>query len=112
MRHMESDRRRWDGRYADAQQPEPRAPEAIDGNSRIQALVPSVGPALDGGYYLIRVDSVEPPALRPLVEIRQQVIADWQAEERQQRAQQAAQDAVEASKASTVRHIIELQVVR
>ena len=52
----------------------------------------------DGGYYLIRVDSVEPPTLRPLVEIRQQVIADWQAEERQQRAAQAAQDAIEAAK--------------
>ncbi len=52
----------------------------------------------DGGYYMIRVDSVEPPALRPLVEIRQQVISDWQAEERQQRAEQAAQDAVEAAK--------------
>lgn len=52
----------------------------------------------DGGYYMIRVDSVEPPTLRPLVEIRQQVIADWQAEERQERAAQAAQDAVEAAK--------------
>ena len=31
----------------------------------------------DGGYYMIRVDSVEPPALRPLVEIRQQVISPW-----------------------------------
>lgn len=52
----------------------------------------------DGGYYMIRVDSVEAPALRPLVEIRQRVIADWQAEERRQRAEQAAQDAIEASK--------------
>ncbi len=52
----------------------------------------------DGGYYMIRVDSVEPPALRQLVEIRQQVIADWQAEERRRRAEKAAQDAVEAAK--------------
>lgn len=52
----------------------------------------------DGGYYMIRVDSVEPPTLRPLVEIRQQVIADWQAEERRRRAEKAAQDAIEAAK--------------
>lgn len=52
----------------------------------------------EGGYYLIRVDSVEPPTLRPLIEIRQQVVADWQTEERLRRAGNAAQEAVEAAK--------------
>ncbi len=50
----------------------------------------------DGGYYMIRVDSVTPSAVRPLEEIRRQVIEDWQEEERFRRAEQAAQEAVQS----------------
>ncbi|MDB5394349.1 MAG: peptidylprolyl isomerase [Rhodospirillales bacterium] len=38
-----------------------------------------------GGYFAIRLDSVTPPALRPLADVRAQIVADWTKE------QQAAQ---------------------
>lgn len=37
----------------------------------------------EGGYFILRVDGVIPPAPRPLAEIRDQVVADWMAEERE-----------------------------
>ena len=36
----------------------------------------------EGGYFILRVDGVIPPAPRPLEEIRDQVIADWIADRR------------------------------
>ena len=36
----------------------------------------------EGGYFILRVDGVIPPAPRPLEEIRNQVIADWTADQR------------------------------
>ncbi len=35
-----------------------------------------------GGYFVLRVDGVSPAAPRPLEDIRDQVVADWKAEER------------------------------
>ncbi|MGP1253390.1 MAG: peptidyl-prolyl cis-trans isomerase [Kiloniellales bacterium] len=37
----------------------------------------------EGGYFILRVDGVLPPAPRPLAEIRDQVVADWRSEERE-----------------------------
>lgn len=36
----------------------------------------------DGGYALLRLDEIRPAATRPLAEVRDQVLADWQAAER------------------------------
>jgi peptidyl-prolyl cis-trans isomerase D len=36
----------------------------------------------DGGYFAVRLDGVTPPALRPLAEIRADVVAGWIAEQR------------------------------
>jgi peptidyl-prolyl cis-trans isomerase D len=39
-----------------------------------------------GGYFVVRVDQVTPPALRPLDQVKDKVLADWQAEQRDQAA--------------------------
>lgn len=44
----------------------------------------------DGGYFIVRVDDVTPPKLRPLDEVRPQVIAAWAAEQRAGRAAEQA----------------------
>lgn len=46
----------------------------------------------EGASFLARVDAITPPALRPLEEVRDQVIAAWQAEEREKRATTKAED--------------------
>jgi peptidyl-prolyl cis-trans isomerase D len=40
-----------------------------------------------GGYFAVRLDAITPPALRPLADVRDQVIADWT---KQQQAAAAA----------------------
>jgi len=45
-----------------------------------------------GGYYAIRLDSITPPTLRPLAEVRPQIVAGWTQE---QQAAQIAKRAVE-----------------
>ena len=44
---MKPDGLRWDDKYAKAQQPDPRMPEAIDGHEELLALIPSDGLAVD-----------------------------------------------------------------
>ncbi|MGB7271169.1 MAG: SurA N-terminal domain-containing protein [Albidovulum sp.] len=39
----------------------------------------------DGGVFALQLDAIDPPALRPLDEVREQVIADWTADETQKR---------------------------
>ncbi|HEX4508072.1 MAG TPA: peptidyl-prolyl cis-trans isomerase, partial [Alphaproteobacteria bacterium] len=45
----------------------------------------------NGGYYAVRVDSITPPALRPLADVRAQIVTEWTKE------QQAAQVAKRAA---------------
>ena len=45
----------------------------------------------NGGYYAVRVDNVTPPALRPLADVRAQIVTEWTKE------QQAAQIAKRAA---------------
>lgn len=40
----------------------------------------------DGGYYVLRVDGVTPEKARPFEDVRDQVLANWQAQNRQTRA--------------------------
>ena len=50
-----------------------------------------------GGYYAVRLDGVTPPALRPLADVRAQIVTDWTKE--QQAAQIAKRAAELAGKA-------------
>ena len=43
-----------------------------------------------GGYFIVRVDGVTPTSVRPLESIRDQVIADWKASERDRTARERA----------------------
>jgi peptidyl-prolyl cis-trans isomerase D len=45
-----------------------------------------------GGYYSVRLDSVTPPALRPLADIRAQIVADWTREQQAAQIAKRAQD--------------------
>src|SRR5262249_57063934 len=51
--------------------------------------------APDGGFVILHVDGIRPAATRPLDEVRDKVIADWQAVERQKAVGAKAQKIVE-----------------
>jgi peptidyl-prolyl cis-trans isomerase D len=46
----------------------------------------------NGGYYALRVDKITPAATRPLDQVRERVLADWQASKRREAAAAKAQD--------------------
>lgn len=46
----------------------------------------------DHGYYVVRVDDVTPAAPRPFAEVRDQVVAQWQANQRRKQAEELAQE--------------------
>jgi peptidyl-prolyl cis-trans isomerase D len=49
-----------------------------------------VGETPDGGYFVVRVDRIEPATTKPLTEIRDRLAAAWAVAERRQRARQQA----------------------
>ena len=49
----------------------------------------------EGGYAILRVNSVQPPALRPLEDVRAQVVADWEAAQRADAAAKQAEAVAE-----------------
>ncbi len=51
------------------------------------------------GYFILRVDRVTPPALRPLEQVKDEVLADWQSDERDKMASEKAKQALERLKA-------------
>ena len=51
--------------------------------------------APDGGFAILHVDGIRPAATRPLAEVRDKVISDWQAAERQKAVGAKAQKIVE-----------------
>jgi peptidyl-prolyl cis-trans isomerase D len=53
----------------------------------------------NGGYFILRVDKVTPPTLRPLDEVRDQVAAAWKARQRQEKTQERAAKMLERAKA-------------
>lgn len=55
----------------------------------------SLGQTADGSYYILRVDEIIPSALRPLSEVRDEIVADWQAQKRREAAQNRALAIVE-----------------
>ncbi len=52
----------------------------------------------EGSFFILRVDQVTPTALRPLEDIRQQVVADWQAAARKGKAEEMATKIIEQAK--------------
>jgi peptidyl-prolyl cis-trans isomerase D len=59
----------------------------------------------EGGYFLVRVDSVTSPALRPLEQVRGQVVEAWRAERRAEAAQKRAEALAEKARQSDVKAI-------
>ncbi|MGP1395802.1 MAG: SurA N-terminal domain-containing protein [Inquilinaceae bacterium] len=49
----------------------------------------------EGGFYAVRLDSILPPAVRPLAEVRDEVEAVWLDERRQERVRNLADEAAE-----------------
>ncbi len=49
----------------------------------------------DDGYFVLRVDAVTPPALRPLADVRDQVAELWRARQRAEAAEQAGRQLIE-----------------
>jgi peptidyl-prolyl cis-trans isomerase D len=45
-----------------------------------------------GGYFVLKVDEIVPPRLKPVDEVRPQLIESWQAEQRHELAQKRAQE--------------------
>lgn len=55
---------------------------------------------IDGdGYFLVRVDQVTPPQPKPLLEVKNEVLAAWQAERRHENAKERAEKLAEQLKA-------------
>lgn len=46
---------------------------------------PTLGQLDDGGVFALRLDKIDPPALRPLEEVREDAVAGWQREETRRR---------------------------
>ncbi|MFO1067262.1 MAG: SurA N-terminal domain-containing protein [Geminicoccaceae bacterium] len=57
-----------------------------------QNEVPSLGETPDGGYFMVRVDAIQPAATRPLEEVRSELAAAWQQDERQKAADAKAKE--------------------
>lgn len=53
----------------------------------------------NGGYFIVRVDKVNPPTLRPLDEVRAQVATAWKERQRDDAARQRAEKLIERAKA-------------
>jgi peptidyl-prolyl cis-trans isomerase D len=58
--------------------------------------VSNVSETTDGGFYVVRVDKVTPSAVRPLAEVRDQVLSAWQQDQRIQRVTKTAKEIVDA----------------
>ncbi|HXP73699.1 MAG TPA: peptidyl-prolyl cis-trans isomerase [Stellaceae bacterium] len=58
--------------------------------------VSNVAETQDGGFYVVRVDKVTPSVVRPLAEVRDQVLAAWQQQQRIDRITKTAKEIVDA----------------
>lgn len=65
-----------------------------------QGEVSTIQDTPDGGFFVLRVDKIIPPAVRPLDEVRAKAIAAWKAHELQVRAQKEATAIRDSAKAS------------
>jgi peptidyl-prolyl cis-trans isomerase D len=63
-----------------------------------QGEVSTIEETRDGGFFVLRVDKIVPPAVRPLDEVRSQAIAAWKARELRDRARKEATALRDAAK--------------
>ena len=83
------------GKDADGKRPDglPAAPEflkiAFDTPAGEQSLLEETEA---GGYFVLKVDEITPPRVKPVDEVRPQVVAAWQAEQRHELARKRAED--------------------
>jgi peptidyl-prolyl cis-trans isomerase D len=54
-----------------------------------------------GGYFAVRLDGVTPPALRPLADVRPQIVADWTREQQAAQIAKRAQDLAAKARSGT-----------
>jgi peptidyl-prolyl cis-trans isomerase D len=54
-----------------------------------------------GGYYAVHVDGITPPALRPLAEVRPEIVADWTKEQQAVQTAKRAEALTEKARAGT-----------
>lgn len=64
-----------------------------------EKVEPQLEPVEDGGYFLVRVDKIIPATLRPLADIRANVVASWKAEQRAKGSEKAAGELLDKLKA-------------
>ena len=71
----------------------PEDPKFLDtAFSTAEGLESQVTETANGGFFVLRVDDVTAPALRPLAEVREDVIAGWQLSERRRLTEERAQE--------------------
>jgi len=63
--------------------------ETFQGDIGLESVLTETG---DDGYFVVRVDKISPPRLQPVDEIRSDIIAAWEAEQRQDLAANIAAD--------------------
>ncbi len=60
---------------------------------------PLLHEATGGTYFLVRVDAITPPAVRPLSDIRERLVTDWQADQQEKAAKAKAEELAERVRA-------------
>jgi peptidyl-prolyl cis-trans isomerase D len=58
-----------------------------------------------GGYFIVRVDEVTPPALRPLEQVRAEAVEAWKGERRSEAAEKRAQALAEKARQSDLKAV-------
>ena len=56
----------------------------------------------EGGYYAVRLDSITPPTLRPLADVRPQIVAAWTQEQQAAQIAKRATELAEKARAGTL----------
>ena len=95
LRFVQLDGINAEGENARGERPEalPSSPELLRAAFTSEKGAPLQLREFDGGgYFIVRVDEVTPPALRPLEQVRQEVAEAWKAERRAEAAQKRAQE--------------------
>jgi peptidyl-prolyl cis-trans isomerase D len=55
----------------------------------------------DGGIFIVRVNKVTPPTIKPLAEVKEQAVAAWQGDKRREKVAKTAEDLAAAVKPDT-----------
>jgi len=77
----------------------PDTEKFLDTAFTIEPGMPSFLKDYDGGYFILRVDSVTPPAPRPFAQVRDTVARKWKAAKRREKARARAEELMTRVKA-------------